>query len=58
MFLKALVEVATTSCQQSAYETLAGMLDGAVEIQMILLTISYVRLVVGLHIGARKPHEH
>ena len=58
MFLKALVEVATTSCQQSAYETHAGMLDGAVGMQMILLTISYVGLVVGLHIEAQEPHKY
>ena len=50
MFLKAFAEVATTSCQQSAYEAHAGMLDGAVGMQMILWTVSYVGLVVGLHI--------
>ena len=40
-------EVATL-CQQSAYETHAGMLDDAVGMQMILLTISHVHLVAGL----------
>ena len=58
MFLKALVEVATTSCQQSAYETHAGMLDGAIGKRMIFLTISYVGLVVGLHIEAQEPHKY
>ena len=48
MFLKAVIEVATTSCQQNAYETHAGMLDGVVGVQMILLTISYVRLSVSI----------
>ena len=49
--------MATTSCQQSTYETHAGMLNGAVGMQMILLTMSYVRLVAGLHVQAREPHE-
>ena len=57
-FLKAPVDVATELCQQSAYETHAGKLDGALEMQMILLMISYVRLVAGLHVQAREPHEH
>ena len=51
-FLKAHVEVATTSCQQSAYETHAGMLDGVVRMQMILWRYHYVRLVAGLHVHA------
>ena len=64
-------EVATTSCQQSAYETNAGILYGTVGMQMIVLTISYVRLVqmivltisyvplvAGLHVQAREPLEH
>ena len=43
VFLKAHVEVATTSCLPSVYGAHAGMLHGAVGMQMILPTIFYVR---------------
>ena len=52
------VEVATTSCQYSARGTYTGMLGGVVRMQMIQLTMSYVRLVPGLHVQTREPHEH
>ena len=42
----------------TAYETHAGMLDDTVGIQMILLTISYVRLVAGLDVQDRELDEH
>ena len=61
MFLKAHVEVEfveDASCQQSAYETYANMLDGAVGMQMILPTIFHVRLVAGFHVQAQESHEH
>ena len=53
------------SCQRSAYETHAdmldaeasNMLDAADGMQMILLTIYYVHLVAGLHVQAREAHE-
>ena len=50
--------MATTSLEQSVYETSAGMLDGTVGKQMIQMMISYVRLVAGLHVQARESHEH
>ena len=57
-FLKAHVEEATTARQSITYETHAGLPDGAVGMQMILLTISYVCLISGIHVQTRELHEH
>ena len=35
-----------------------GLLDGALGMQMIIPTVSYMRLVAILNFYAREPHEH
>ena len=47
-----------TSSQRRANEANAGMLDVTNERRMKQVIISFVRLVAGLRVRSREPHEH
>ena len=51
------MHIATNTFVREHIKKHAGMLGRAVGIQIVLPTICYVRLVGGLHVQARKPHE-